>query len=522
MPKVLIAEQISEAGLQRLRDAGHEVDVRLAMSPDQLRETLPGVHALIIRSATAVTAEVLSAGSDLIVVGRAGVGLDNVDVAAATDRGVMVVNAPQSNTVSAAEHTMALLLAQARNIPAAHAALSNGRWERSSWTGVELLGKTLGIVGLGRIGALVAQRAAGFGMRLVAHDPYVSDDRARELMVELLDLDQLVAESDFLTVHVARTPETIGLINAKRLQHAKPSLRVINVARGGIIDESDLAVALASGVIAGAAIDVFDSEPCTDSPLFGFDQVVVTPHLGASTNEAQEKAGITIAEQVSLALAGEFVPNAVNIEASDVSEVGRPFVSLAEMLGRLFASLVETLPAEVEIEFRGEIGGYDNRLAEIAFTKGLVANASDTAVSYVNAPAAAARLGVEVRSSSTTVALDYLNVVTARGGGHALGITLVGLSDEPHLVNLDDHTVDIPPSTHMLVIRNDDLPGLIGLVGTTLGNAAVNISSLHLGRAANGETAMMVASVGEPVSADLLDRLRASDGVHSVCVLTID
>ncbi|MGI9052910.1 MAG: hydroxyacid dehydrogenase, partial [Ilumatobacteraceae bacterium] len=344
MARILVTEAIADSGLDRLRAAGHEVDVRRGVTPAELLAALGGARALIIRSTTMVTDEVLAAGRDLLVVGRAGIGLDNVDVDAATRRGVMVVNAPQSNIVSAAEHTMALLLAQARNVPQAHAALVAGRWERSRWEGVELSDKTLGIVGLGRIGKLVADRARGFGMRLVAYDPFVSIDRARQLGVELLPLDQVVSQSDFLTIHLPKTPDTAGLIGRDLLLKAKPTLRIVNVARGGILDEEVLADAVRDGVIAGAALDVFAAEPTTESPLFGLDSVVVTPHLGASTREAQDKAGDTIADTVQLALDGEFVPFAVNLSAAEAHETLRPFVPLAETLGRLFGSLVAELP----------------------------------------------------------------------------------------------------------------------------------------------------------------------------------
>ncbi len=520
MANVLVTEEIAEAGLATLRDAGHDVEVKLGLSPDELCSAIAGVHGLVIRSATQVTAEMLEAADSLLVVGRAGVGLDNVDVAASTARGVMVVNAPQSNIVSAAEQTMALLLASARNVPQAHEALKAGRWERSKWTGVELVGKTFGIIGLGRIGALVAERAKAFGMNLVGYDPYINAERAADLGVEILSLDELMATSDFITVHVARTPETIGLINAERLALAKPSLRVINVARGGIVDEADLAVAIADGVIAGAGLDVFATEPCTDSPLFALDQVVVTPHLGASTNEAQDKAGVTIGEQLVLALAGDYVPHAVNIDAAEVSSVAKPFVPLAETLGRLFTSLVETLPDKVEIEFRGEIGGYDNRLAELSFTKGLLSGVSDTPVSYVNADDVALAAGVEIHSSRTTSSNDYVNVITVRGGGHALGATIVGLSEEPHLVMVDDHTIDVPVADHLIVVRNEDSPGMIGYFGVTMGETGINIDDLHLGHAANGEAAMIVASVDHEVGPEVLDALRANPGVHSVVSLS--
>ena len=316
MHRVLVAEKIADPGLDALRAAGHEVDVRIGLSPEELREAIAGVSGLIVRSATQVDAELIAAaGPSLAVVGRAGVGLDNVDTAAATANGVMVVNAPESNITSAAEHTMALLLAQARNVPQAHGALVDGRWERSKWEGVELEDKTLGVVGFGRIGRLVAHRAAAFGMKIVAHDPFVPAEAAKHLDVEFLELDDLMARADFLTLHVAKTRETIGLINKERLGLAKPHLRIVNVARGGIIDELALAEAVASGQIAGAAIDVFDDEPTTESPLIGVPGIVTTPHLGASTREAQDRAGETIAEQVIKALAGDFVPFAVNVEA---------------------------------------------------------------------------------------------------------------------------------------------------------------------------------------------------------------
>lgn len=521
MARILVTEKIAEAGLDRLRAAGHEVDVREGLSPDELLEAVRGAHALIIRSATQVTADVLAAGIGMVVVGRAGIGLDNVDVEAATRQGVMVVNAPQSNVVSAAEHTMALLLAQARNVPQAHAALKAGRWERSMWEGVELNEKTLGIVGLGRIGKLVAQRALAFGMRLIAYDPYVSPERARQMSVQLVDLDTLVAESDFLTVHVAKTPQTVGLINAERLAKAKPSLRVINVARGGIVDEDALADAIRSGRIAGAALDVFSKEPLTESPLFELDSVVVTPHLGASTHEAQDKAGNTIAEQVLLALEGEFVPFAVNVDANEAAETVRPFLPLAEHLGALFASLAEKLPPVIDVEFQGEIGGYDNKITLLSAVKGMLGQISDEPVSFVNALNMARDRGVEVRGINNTMPKDFVNVITIRGGGHALSGTLAGLRGEPRLVAVDDSTVDMPPSNHMLVVRNDDRPGMIGIVGTVLGEAGINIDDMDVGRSADGVPAVMVIATATPVPTEVQDRLRSHDGILSVHAINV-
>ncbi len=520
MARILVAEEIAEGGLERLRQAGHDVEVRPGLSADGLLEAVRGAHALIIRSATKVTEEVLAAGSELIVVGRAGIGLDNVDVEAATKRGVMVVNAPQSNIVSAAEHTMALLLAQARNVPQAHAALVEGRWERSRWEGVELADKTLGIVGLGRIGKLVADRARGFGMRLIAYDPFVSAERARPLGVELLPLDQVVAEADFLTIHLPKTPETAGLIGSDLLVKAKPTLRLINVARGGIVDEAALAEAIRDGVIAGAALDVFEAEPTTDSPLFGLPGVVVTPHLGASTREAQDKAGDTIADMVQLALAGDFVPFAVNLAAAEAHETLRPFLPLAERLGRLFGSLVGELPSTIEIAVEGDIGAYDTRIVGLSVLKGLFGRVSDEPVTYVNAPQRAKDHGLEVREVASTTSADYVNLITVSGGGHTLSGTLAGRRAEHRIVAIDGHTFDVPPAESMLMITNDDRRGVIGTVGTLLGNAGINIADMDVGRAEQAGTAVMLIAPTSELDAATLAALRRAPGIISVIPLT--
>ncbi len=516
MARILVTEEIADGGLDRLRSAGHEVDVRLDLSASDLLAAIPGAHALIIRSATEVTPEVLEAGASLLVVGRAGIGLDNVDVDAATRKGVMVVNAPQSNIISAAEHTMALLLAQARNVPQAHAALKAGRWERSRWEGVELADKTLGVVGLGRIGKLVAERAAAFGMRLVAFDPFVTAERARQMKVELMTLDQVVAESDFLTIHLPRTKDTTNLVNRELLLKAKPTLRVINVARGGIVNEADLAEAVRDGIIAGAALDVFAVEPTTSSPLFELDTVVVTPHLGASTREAQDKAGDTIADMVQLALAGEFVPFAVNVSAAEANQTLRPFLPLAERLGRLFASLVGAAPATLEISTEGEIGQYDNRILSLAVLKGFFGSVSDEQVTYVNAPQLAKAAGVEIRETSSSSSADYVNLVTLRADGHSLAGTLAGRRHEPRVVMIDDHNAEVPVADHLLVVRNDDRPGVIGVVGTILGEAGVNIADMDVGRTVDPGSAMMIINPTEPVPDDVLAELRAAPGITSV------
>lgn len=516
MARILVTEKIAESGLDRLRAAGHDVDVADGLSPEALLRAVPGAQALVIRSSTQVTAEVLAAGTDLVAVGRAGIGLDNVDVAAATERGVMVINAPQSNILSTAEHTMAMLLAQARHIPQAHAALLAGRWERAEWEGVELADKTLGIVGLGRIGALVAQRALAFGMRLVAHDPFVSADRAARLTVELVDLDELMARSDFLTLHVVKTPETLGMISADLLAKAKPGLRIVNVSRGGVIDEQALADAIRSGQVAGAALDVFATEPMTASPLFGMDEVVVTPHLGASTAEAQDKAGETIAEQVGLALAGDFVPFAVNVEAAEASSTVRPFVALAERLGHLFGSLVGGAPEALEITCEGQLADHDTRILTLAVLKGLFGPVSEEPVSYVNAPRLAAERGVEVREAASTTSREYVNLVTIRGGGHAIAGTLAGRSGQERLVMVDEHSLDVPPAPHMLLVRNSDVPGMIATVAGALAEAGINIDDMDVGRSSTGEAALMVLSTATPVPPGVQDRIRAAEGILSV------
>lgn len=520
MARILVSEELAPSGLAALAGAGHEVDVQVGLSPADLVAAIAGAQALIIRSATQVTSELLEAGRDLVVVGRAGIGLDNVDTAAATARGIMVVNAPQSNILSAAEHTMALLLAQARNVPQASAALKAGKWERSRWEGVELHGKTLGVIGLGRIGALVAQRALAFGMRLVAYDPYVSADRARQLGIELMTLDQLVARADFITLHVAKSKETIGLVGHDLLAKAKPNLRVVNVARGGIVDEAALADAIASGRIAGAALDVFATEPMTESPLFGLDSVVVTPHLGASTREAQDKAGVTIAEQVVLALAGEFVPFAVNVDASEASETVRPFLGLAEQLGRTFAALTDGLPEALDVEYQGGLADYDTRILTLSLLKGLLAAVTHDAVSFVNAPQLAVERGLTWRETKSPTSTDYVNLVTVRGGGHAVAGTIAGLRGEPRIVMVDDHAVDLPPARYLLVVRNDDRPGMIGLVGTALGNAGLNILNMAIGQSPHADTALMVLSTAEEVPDEVLGQLRATAGILDVAAVS--
>jgi D-3-phosphoglycerate dehydrogenase len=525
--RVLVSEELADSGLESMRAAGLDVDVRLGLSPDELEQAVAGAAALVIRSATQVTAEVLAAGDDLVVVGRAGIGLDNVDVAEATKRGVMVVNAPQSNVLSAAEQTIALMLAQARNTPQADADLKAGQWNRSRWAGVELYGKTLGILGLGRVGVLVAQRCNAFGMHLVAYDPYVSTDRARQLGVELVPtIQELFAVSDFLTVHLPKTKETMGLIDAELLAAAKPGLRIVNTARGGIVDEAVLANAIEQGQIAGAALDVFATEPTTESPLFGLPNVVVTPHLGASTVEAQDKAGQTIAEQVVLALRGEFVPFAVNLAATEANSTVQPFLPLAERLGRLFTGLAGGVVDTLEVGYEGQIADYDCKVLTLGVLKGILGPVVDEPVSFVNAPQLAEARGLTVRETKVASVRDYVNLIELRGvcngrPTHVAG-TLYGKQAAPRIVGIDDHIVDVPPSSHMLVVRNADVPGMIGKVGTILGEAEVNVDDMDVGKTADGEAALMAISTRLAVPQSVVDDLRAQDGIVDARAIELD
>jgi len=525
--RVLITEELARSALATLEAEGCDVDVRLGLEPAALREAVAGVSALIVRSATQVDAALLEAAPDLVVVGRAGIGLDNIDVEAATRRGVVVVNAPQSNIISAAEHTIALLLAQARNIPQAHADLTAGHWNRSRWQGTELYGKTLGIVGLGRVGVLVAQRALAFGMHLLAYDPFLTAERARQLNVQLVPtLEELVARVDFLTVHLPKTPDTLGLVSADVLAKAKPGLRIVNTARGGILDESVLYEALVDGRVEGAALDVFAEEPTTQSPLFSLDSVVVTPHLGASTAEAQDKAGQTIAEQVVLALRGDFVPYAVNVEAAQASDVVRPFLPLAERLGRLFTALADGVPEELDVSYHGHLADDDCSVLTLAALKGVLAPVLEEPVSFVNAPQLARERGLSVRESKSATAVDYVNLVTLRGtiDGRAVhvGGTLAGRTLTARIVGIDDHAVDVPPTEHMLVVRNEDRPGMIGRAGTILGEAGVNIADMALGRGPAGETSLMVLSLDSAAPAEVVEALRAEPGVLDARAVELD
>jgi D-3-phosphoglycerate dehydrogenase len=518
-PAVLIAEELSPATVEAL---GPDFEIRQCDGADraQLLPALSGVDALLVRSATQVDSEVIAAGRQLKVIARAGVGLDNVDVKAATQAGVMVVNAPTSNIVSAAELAVGLLLASARNIVAANAALTQGQWKRSRYTGTELYEKTVGVVGLGKIGVLVAQRLSAFGMKVIAYDPYVQPGRAAQMGVRLVPLDDLLAESDFITVHLPKTPETVGLIGDDALHKVKPQVRIINAARGGIVDEDALHAALIDGRVAGAGLDVYAKEPCTESPLFALENVVATPHLGASTDEAQERAGIAVARSVRLALAGELVPDAVNVSGGVIHEDVRPGIALVEKLGRVFTALAGSVAVQLDVEVRGEISAHDVRVLELAALKGVFTDVVEEQVSYVNAPVLAAERGMAVRLLTDPVSEDYRNVITLRGtlaDGTAVSVsgTLTGPKHLEKIVEVDGFAVELPPTSHMAFLRYEDRPGVVGTLGRILGEAMVNIAGMQVSRDAKGGHALVAMTVDSAVPADILERIVVEIGAAS-------
>ena len=515
-PIVLIAEELSPAAVAQLEA---DFDVRHTDGSDRpaLLAALADAVAVIVRSATNIDAEALAHAPRLQVVARAGVGLDNVDVEAATRAGVMVVNAPTSNIVSAAEHAVGLLLAVARNVPQAAASLRAGEWKRSTFTGVELDGKVAGILGLGRIGVLVAERLSAFGMRVMAYDPYVPPARAAQLGVRLASLDELLGEADFITVHLPKNAETIGLLGDKELHLVKPGVRIVNAARGGIVDEQALALALREGRVAGAAIDVFAAEPATGNPLLEIPSVVATPHLGASTAEAQEKAGTQVARSVKLALAGEFVPDAVNVQGGAVDEDVKPGLPLAEKLGRIFTALAGGMAARIDVEVRGEIASHDVRVLQLAALKGVFADVVEDAVTYVNAPLLASERGVEVSLVTEAESPDWRNLVTLRGimpDGQVVSVagTLSGRRQQEKLVAVNGFEMEIAPAEHMVFLTYTDRPGVVGTVGQILGSEGINIAGMQVCRDARGGHALIVLSVDSAIPAVVLDDILSTIG----------
>jgi D-3-phosphoglycerate dehydrogenase len=526
-PRVLVSEKIADAGVALLEGAGIGVDVRTDLDAAKLVEVIGDYDGLIVRSATKVTKDVIDAGDRLKVVGRAGIGVDNVDVESATRRGIVVVNTPQGNITSTAEHTVGLMLALARRIPQAHASLTAGRWEKKRFEGKELSGKTLGVVGLGRVGALVAQRCHALGMQIIARDPYIAPQRAQRMGIELVEFNDLLVRADLITLHVVKTPETVHMIGEAELAICKPGVLIVNVSRGGVIDEEALARAIKSGHVGGAALDVFEEEPLTASPLFELDQVVVTPHIAAQTAEAQDKAGVIAAEQVLLALRGDFVPNAVNLEAgAELPDFLRPFLDLGRKLGRLTAALAGEGVGALDVSYQGQIAEEDTRVVTLSALRGFLQAGVHEPVTYINAPVLAAERGIEYTEEKTAEAGDYTNLVrvTTYRGDRKVTVagTLAGRRNEARLVEIDDVSIEVSLTPYMAFFRYEDRPGIVHRLSGILADNQINIAFMQVGRSGPGEEAIMALAVDSPIPAPVLQEMIRSGDIASGRFVSLD
>ena len=525
MPRVLVADPIDQEGIDLLRTAT-EVDVRTGLSNAELTESIPEYDALVVRSETKVTAQVIEAGKRLQVIGRAGVGVDNIDLEAATQRGISVVNAPTGNTVAAAEHAIALMLALARHVPQAHASLKGGEWRRADYMGTEVRNKVLGIVGLGRVGSEVARRAVGFRMRLLAYDPFVSPDYARHLGVELVSMTALFKESDFITLHTPLTDATQSLIGRRELAKMKPSVRLINAARGGLIDEDALLQALNEGKVAGAAIDVFSREPPGESPLLTHSQVVVTPHLGGSTAEAQSEVAREAAEQVLAVLAGQPARSTVNMPfmPPEIHEVVAPYLETTSILGKVAIQLSQGQVISLSLHYEGDIAHYDTSILNAAALVGLLGQVTEERINLVNAGLIAGQRGIKIVEEKNPTPGEYASLITLElhttGGTTTIGGTL--LRHDTHIVRVNDHWLDMVPSgPYLLFIEHHDRPGMIGALGTITGKHDVNIAFMDVGRQAPRGKAVMVVGLDDPMSDEVLEEIRAVLHVSTAKLVTV-
>lgn len=515
--KVLVADGVSQKGIDIL-SKDFEIVVKDKLSAEELMEMIPQFDGLIVRSASKVTREVFQAAKRLKVVGRAGVGVDNIDIAAATEKGVIVLNAPEGNTIAATEHTVAMMLAMARHIPVANETLQKGEWNRKKYVGVELRGKTLGVIGLGRIGSGVAKRASAFDMEIIGYDPYLNEDRAKAMGIELMSLDEIYAKADFITVHMPLTKETKGMINKETMARMKKGVRLINCARGGIIHEADLAEAIKSGIVAGAAIDVFESEPLgADHPLLGLEPVVLTPHLGASTVEAQVGVSVDVAYGVAAALRGEPVSTAVNMApvSAQVMKLIKPYFALAERMGCTVQSLADGPITEVEVEYNGDITEVDTKMVTTAVLKGMLNPILQDAVNYVNAPGIAKMRNIKVKQVKNKEAECFANLIsvrikTERGEVRVKG-TLFG--EEARIVMINDYRVDVDPHARILICPHINCPGIIGKVGSIMGAAGINISGMQVGKTDVSGTNIMVLTVDNDIPSNILNTVIGIDGI---------
>lgn len=520
--KILVSDPIAEEGLEILK-AEHDVDVNTGLSEDELVSIIPGYDALVIRSGTKVTEKIINAADRLKIVGRAGVGVDNIDVPAATRKGIIVANTPEGNTISAAEHTIAMMLALSRNVPQANASLKAGKWERKLFTGSEVRGKVLGTIGLGRVGIGVVKRAQGLEMKIIAYDPFIPKQRAKELGIELVDLETVLRKSDYITVHTPLTDETRGMVSDPQFEMMKPGVRIVNCARGGIIDEDALVRAVNKNQIAGAALDVFVNEPPTGSQLLDLDRVIVTPHLGASTAEAQVAVAVDVADQVLSALRGESVTSAINLPhiQSDAMSVVAPYISVAETIGSICAQLSRNFDA-IEIEYSGTIFDTDLRMVTLAALKGVLSQSMGPSVNYVNAPELAKERKIKIKESKSIETAEQQSITIAlTGGGESRSVTGALISDNMRILDIDGCRLDIVPSSYMIISRHENRPNIIGPCCMILGREKINISGMQVSETGRDDRAIMVLNVDSAVPDALLDEIRGVDGVSDAELIRV-
>jgi len=519
--KVLVSDNISSKGIEILKKAGLDVDVKTALKPEELKSIIGEYHALIIRSATKVTEDILNAAKNLKVVGRAGSGLDNVDRAAASKMGIIVMNTPGGNTITTAEHTIAMMFAVARKIPQANTSMGQGKWEKKKFMGVELFNKTLGIIGLGNIGGEVAKRAQGLGMNVIAYDPFLSDEKAKSIGIDKVGISALFSQADFITIHTPLTAETKYLISAETIKTMKNGVYIVDCARGGIINEKDLFDALEFGKVAGAALDVFEKEPPEGNPLIGHEKVVCTPHLGASTQEAQENVAIAIAEQIVDCLVYGTIRNAVNFPSIPVDQAAvlQPYINLAEKIGGFASQIFEGGITELTLEYKGDASELNVSPLTIAAIKGILNPILLETVNFVNAPFIAKERGIEIKETKSTDAGDYQSLITMRVLSPGKELTVSGTlfsKKDPRIVKIDDFTVEIVPEGCMLFMYNNDRPGVIGNIGTLLGKNNINIARMHLGREKAGGRAISVVNIDTCVTAQILKEIKRLPNILDV------
>ncbi len=524
--KVLVSDNISSKGVEILKQAGLDVDVKTGLKPEELKSIIGDYHALVVRSATKATEEIINAAKNLKVIGRAGSGLDNVDRVAASKRGIVVMNTPGGNTITTAEHTIAMIFAAARKIPQANASMSQGKWEKKKFMGTELFNKTLGVIGLGNIGGEVAKRAQGLGMNVIAYDPFLNEERARNLGVEKVEIPDIIKRSDFITLHTPLTAETKSIINSESIKTMKDGVYIVNCARGGIINEKDLYDALESGKVAGAALDVFEKEPPENNPLVGHEKVVCSPHLGASTQEAQENVAIAVAEQIVDYLVHGTIRNAVNFPSIPADQVAalRPYINLAETLGSFASQMFEGGITEVTLEYRGEASDLNITPLTIAAIKGLLNPILLETVNFVNAPFIAKERGIEVKETKSSDSGDYQSLITIKVRSSKKEIAVAGTlfsRKDPRIVKIDDFTVEIIPEGSLLFMYNNDKPGVIGNIGTILGNNSINIARMHFGREKAGGKAISVVNIDSPLSDKLLEEIKKLPNILDVKVINL-